>query len=61
MEEKGPHFGLNISYQKAEVTRDGDVYHIKMTDVDGTYYDQMNGFESVDVKATVEFDAKAAN
>ena len=58
MEEKGPHFGLNISYQKAEVTRDGDVYHIKMIDVDGTYYDQMNGFESVDVKATVEFDAK---
>ena len=36
-------------------------HHIKMTDVDGTYNDQMNGFESVDDKATVEFDAKAAN
>lgn len=59
MREGGPHLDINAN-GPAEVTLKDGIYTMKMTAVDGSYGDQMKGFDGqVRVKVSLEFSAKA--
>lgn len=60
MREGGPHLRIEASDQPADITKNGDIYTVKMTNVKGTFEDQMKNFDYVEVKLSVEFTVKAA-
>ena len=60
MKEGGPHLRIEASDKPAEITKSGDIYTVKMTNVDGTLEDQMKGLDNVHVKMTIEFSVKDA-
>ena len=58
MKEGGPHLRIEASDKPAEITKNGDIYTIKMTNVDGTLEDQMREYDYANVKVTLEFSVK---